>query len=550
MSGYLVKRLFGALPVLFGVSVVIFLLMQLAPGDVTTALLGPQATQAAKAELRHALGLDQPLPVQYVEMAARALPGDFGMSIATQLPVADLVLPRFANTDRSDGRQPAARHRDRLRRRRSSRRCARVSIVRPRRHVDDLLGRQHPALLARPDPRPAFRAQLRWLPVSGMHDMAGDGGLLDLLRHLVLPAVTTALAPAAIITRMVRSSVCEALGQDSCARGPREGHPARALCGATYPERAAADRHHHRPATRLSARRRACSRRWSSPGRASARCSTTSITARDLPVVQATTAADRAHLRSGQYRGRSAQRDPRSAAERGMSDDCDRGPRRPSRAGRPAPPASATGAATGGLRAFPRDRAAVVAALSSPRRRAGGHSSRPGSARHDPYDADNSLRYAPPGTPGHLLGTDQQGRDMLARLLWGGRVSLLVGSRADAARRGDRTCPRHGRRLRPRLVDQIDHARASTWSSPFPLVLLAIAIAGDAAPGRGDRNPRDHDRSRSPISPGLRAPRTAASWPMPFIEAARAARRLAADDHSRATCCRTSFRRSSSTRRR
>ena len=56
-----------------------------------------------------------------------------------------------------------------------------------------------------------FALKLRWLPVSGMQDLAGEGGLLDMLRHLVLPAVTTALGPAAIVARIVRSSVMEAL---------------------------------------------------------------------------------------------------------------------------------------------------------------------------------------------------------------------------------------------------------------------------------------------------------------------------------------------------
>jgi peptide/nickel transport system permease protein len=58
-----------------------------------------------------------------------------------------------------------------------------------------------------------FAIQLRWLPVSGMRDMAGDGGPFDVLRHLVLPTVTTALGPAAIIARIVRSTVIEALGK-------------------------------------------------------------------------------------------------------------------------------------------------------------------------------------------------------------------------------------------------------------------------------------------------------------------------------------------------
>src|SRR5262249_2013511 len=86
------------LPVLFGVSVVIFFLMQMIPGDIATALLGPMATEVAKAQLRHALGLDQPILIQYVKWLSTVLSGDFGMSIATSLPVSHLVMPKFGNT--------------------------------------------------------------------------------------------------------------------------------------------------------------------------------------------------------------------------------------------------------------------------------------------------------------------------------------------------------------------------------------------------------------------------------------------------------------------
>ena len=98
MGAFLAKRFLGVLPVIFGVSIVIFLLVQLAPGDTATVLLGPQATEAAKEQLRHALGLDRPLLVQYFAWLGRTLTGDFGTSIATQIPVIDLVVPRFVNT--------------------------------------------------------------------------------------------------------------------------------------------------------------------------------------------------------------------------------------------------------------------------------------------------------------------------------------------------------------------------------------------------------------------------------------------------------------------
>ena len=212
MAAFITRRLVGVVPVIVGVSIVIFLLIQLAPGDAATVLLGPQATEAAKQELRHVLGLDQPLPVQYLAWLVRTLSGDFGKSVATQLPVSALVLPRFVNTliltfgslllailvGYAVGLFAALRAHSPF---------DRISMA--------------AALLAGSAPPfwlglilvLLFAIELRWLPVSGMQDMAGSGGTLDVLHHLVLPAVTTALGPAAIIARIVRSSVIEALGK-------------------------------------------------------------------------------------------------------------------------------------------------------------------------------------------------------------------------------------------------------------------------------------------------------------------------------------------------
>jgi peptide/nickel transport system permease protein len=210
MRALLAQRLLGALPVLFGVSIVIFALIHLAPGDVTTALLGPQATERDRAELRHTLGLDQPVPVQYAMWLARTSAGDFGVSIATQRPVAGLVLPRFANTiilaasslllamliGYSVGLLAALRSGSLFDR------CVMTLTLLSGSAPPFWLG----LLLVL-----TFALSLGWLPVSGMQNMAGDGGVLDVLRHLVMPTVTTALAPAAIITRMARSSVIDAL---------------------------------------------------------------------------------------------------------------------------------------------------------------------------------------------------------------------------------------------------------------------------------------------------------------------------------------------------
>ena len=212
LRSYLAKRFAAVLPVLFGVSVVIFLLMHLAPGDVTTVLLGPQATEQDRVALRHTLGLDQPLPVQYGKWLARTAHGDLGTSIATSLPVATLILPRFVNTviltvaslflavviGYSAGLLAAL--------------LARSGFDRGVMIGTLVLGSTPPFWLGLVLVL-LFALRLRWLPVSGMTDMAGNGGLLDVPRHLILPAVTTALAPAAIITRMVRSSLLDSLAR-------------------------------------------------------------------------------------------------------------------------------------------------------------------------------------------------------------------------------------------------------------------------------------------------------------------------------------------------
>ncbi|MGI4945749.1 MAG: ABC transporter permease [Janthinobacterium lividum] len=212
MRSFLARRLAALVPVLIGVSIVIFLLMHLAPGDVTTTLLGPQATEADRVALRVTLGLDQPVPVQYARWMARVAEGDFGTSIATTRPVAALILPRFLNTLLLTAASLALAMV-------IGYGAGLVAALRTRSILDRLLTGMTLLLGSTPPFWLGlvlvlfFALRLHWLPVSGMTDMAGDGGVLDVARHLVLPTVTTALGPAAIITRLVRSSVLEAMGR-------------------------------------------------------------------------------------------------------------------------------------------------------------------------------------------------------------------------------------------------------------------------------------------------------------------------------------------------
>jgi peptide/nickel transport system permease protein len=224
---YLAKRFAGVLPVVFGVSVLIFVGMKLVPGDVARALLGPMATDVSLAQLRAALGLDQPIYVQYGKWIWRALHGDLGFSPIVHKPVVDILLPKFGNTlilaaasfavawiaGVGIGVLSAAR--------------AHTALDRASMGASLVIGNMPPfwlglVLIS------IFALQLRWLPSLGMYSVRGDGGdLADLASHLILPTIATAAAPAAIIARMTRASVLEILGQDfiktARAKGLAEG---------------------------------------------------------------------------------------------------------------------------------------------------------------------------------------------------------------------------------------------------------------------------------------------------------------------------------------
>lgn len=228
MIKQIITRLAAIAPILFGISIFAFMLVHLAPGDVTDALLGPMATGDAKAKLREALGLDRPLIVQYGIWLANVLQGDFGISVHTKRAVAEVVLPRFANTvvlalaslaiamtvGFFVGMYSAAK--------------PYTWFDRIGMSVTMVVGSTPPYWLALLLVL-AFALFFRWFPATGMISITGDGGMLDIAHHLVLPAIATAAAPAAIITRMVRSSMMDILGQPYIRVARAKGIPARTI---------------------------------------------------------------------------------------------------------------------------------------------------------------------------------------------------------------------------------------------------------------------------------------------------------------------------------
>ena len=213
MRTYVLNRLILTIPVLFGVSVVIFLLMKLIPGDAAQVLAGPSATRDEVEMIREDLGLNEPLIVQYGRWLARAARGDLGRSIELRAPVTTMVLERFKNTAILAG---------------ASMMLAIVlgvtagvvSATRPLSIFDRLamigalFGNSMPTFWLGLVLILVFSLGLRWFPSNGMYDIRSGGGFFDLLHHLVLPSITLAGVSSAIIARVTRSSMLEVINRE------------------------------------------------------------------------------------------------------------------------------------------------------------------------------------------------------------------------------------------------------------------------------------------------------------------------------------------------
>ena len=210
MWRFAVRRVVMAIPTLLGASVIVFAMVHLAPGDPISAIVPPDTPQADIVAIKHALGLDQPLPIQYVRWLGRVVQGDLGRSIATRRPViqdvrdalwnslilavassllsfvAGVLLGTVAAVYRGRAADKIA----------SAIAIAGVSV--PHYWGGILL------IIV-------FSVWLGWLPAMGAPD---QGSLLDYLRHMTLPTVALSLIPLGVITRVVRSAVADILTQE------------------------------------------------------------------------------------------------------------------------------------------------------------------------------------------------------------------------------------------------------------------------------------------------------------------------------------------------
>ena len=224
MGTYILKRLVSMVPVLLLVSVLIFSLIHLTPGDPVLVMLGEEATPEARDALRRQLGFDRPLPIQYGIWLGRVLQGDLGRSIRTNQPVSEAILQRLPVTLELSllamlvslsialpaGIVAAVR------------RNSRADLAST---VFSLLGVSMPNFFLAVLLIFVLSLQLRWLPpigyVNPFEDLGGN------LKAMVMPALTLGTALAAVVARLTRSTLLEVLQQDyvrtAWAKGLREG---------------------------------------------------------------------------------------------------------------------------------------------------------------------------------------------------------------------------------------------------------------------------------------------------------------------------------------
>lgn len=210
MVRYTAQRLLLSIPVLVSVLTIVFLVVRVLPGDPATAALGDYASKEAVAALRERLGLNQPLPVQYVRFLADVLHGDLGRSMINGTPVVDQVAANLPYTLELTivalvigialGLPTG------------------VYTAMQRNRVPDYLGRilslaglSAPAFYLGILLSLLFAVQLHWLPAIGGGNPSDPR---DRLAYVVLPALTLGLVMTASVARLTRSAMLNVLGQD------------------------------------------------------------------------------------------------------------------------------------------------------------------------------------------------------------------------------------------------------------------------------------------------------------------------------------------------
>lgn len=211
MRRFILKRIISVIPILIIVSIIVFSLLRLVPGDPAAAMLGDMASEEDIAALHSRLGLDKPLVQQYIVWILNILHGDFGDSVANHQTVASMIISHLWPTIHLTifamlisvsiaiplGMLAAGR--------RGSAADGSVSVL-------SLLGISLPSFLFGLFLILIFAVKLKLFPATGYVDL--KSGFLPHIRSLTLPAVALGFMNAALMMRMTRASMLEVLGSD------------------------------------------------------------------------------------------------------------------------------------------------------------------------------------------------------------------------------------------------------------------------------------------------------------------------------------------------
>jgi peptide/nickel transport system permease protein len=213
---YILRRIVYAIPIAFGVSVVCFALVYIAPGDPLQTVVPPDATAETIEVVKHAYGFDKPIPVQFVIWLGHVLTGDFGTSIATRRPVILEVSEALANTSLlALFAVPIAFF--------TGYTMGAVAGSFPGRWIDRLVTGAAVVGVSLPNYWLGivlvivFAVESLWLPATGMGPSGSTGfNILEWsnAKFLILPVVTLAMIPVGVIARTTRAAVAEMRNQD------------------------------------------------------------------------------------------------------------------------------------------------------------------------------------------------------------------------------------------------------------------------------------------------------------------------------------------------
>ncbi|HEY9854514.1 MAG TPA: ABC transporter permease [Stenomitos sp.] len=231
MTRYLARRLLTAVPLLIGISALLFILMNQVPGG-PLAVYGanPHMHAADRARLIHAMGLDLPIHMRYFKWLLAAVQGDLGHSIFTGRPVLEMIAERTPNTLVLMGLSTVVSLVVGIA-------LGVYSAIKPYSKFDyaattaSFLGYSLPTFWFGIMLMMVFAAKLHWLPAGGMHSLGQEGNWVDGLSYLVLPVTVLSIVSVASWSRFMRSSMLEVLRADFIRTARAKGQTERVVIG-------------------------------------------------------------------------------------------------------------------------------------------------------------------------------------------------------------------------------------------------------------------------------------------------------------------------------